>query len=248
MSLRESRAGFLLRDLLFRCVRAATRSRLLARGLFGVDFRPLLEDETYFDVTTPVLVERAARRLSPASRVLDLGTGTVAVVGLALWRKLGCEVTSADVNPESVVLARANVERNRAPIRVLHSSFFDAIDHPFDAVVFNPPYVPTEAGRRRGLSPRLQRQWDGGPDGLAVIDAFVAAVETDHRDPVVLMGVNHRHTPRGPVCALLAAHPGVRLDDVYRHPLLPVDVYTFRRRTAAGVEAEAPSCAAPLLA
>ena len=219
-----------LEDLAFRCVRAATRSRLLARALFGVDFRPLQEDETYFDVTTPVLVRRAARRLSPSSKVLDLGTGTTAVVGLALWRKVGCEVTSADVNPASVQLAQANVERNRAPIRVLQSSFFDGVDGAFDTVVFNPPYVPTEAGRRRGLSPRLRRQWDGGPDGLAVIDGFLAALEGDPRAPVALMGVNHRHTPRERVSALLAGHAGIEVEDVYRHPLLPVDVYVLRRR------------------
>jgi methylase of polypeptide subunit release factors len=228
-----------LKGLVFRGVRAATRSRLLARALFGVDFRPIEEDETYFDVTTPVLVSQAARRLTPASKVLDLGTGTVAVVGLALWRRLGCEVTSADVNPESVRLARANVERNRAPIRVLHSTFFDAVDDAFDAVVFNPPYVPTEAGLRRGLSPRLQRQWDGGPDGLAVIEGFVRALEADRRDPIVLMGVNHRHTPRERVSALLDAHVEVRTEDVYRHPLLPVDVYVLRK--GEGGRAERPT-------
>jgi methylase of polypeptide subunit release factors len=220
----------LVKTLVLEGVRVVTRSRLLARALFGVRFRPLQADETCFDVTTPVLVAQAARRLTPSSRVLDLGTGTVAVVGLALWRKLGCEVTSADVNPESVRLAQANVNRNRAPIRVLQSTFFDAIDHAFDAVVFNPPYVPTEAGLRRGLSARFRRQWDGGPDGLAVIDGFFTALERDGRDPVAIMGVNHRHTPRGPVCALLAAHGGIRTEDVYRHPLLPVDVYVLRKR------------------
>lgn len=222
----------LLEDLAFRCVRAATRSRLLARALFGVDFRPLQDDETYFDVTTPVLVRQAARRLSPSSRVLDLGTGTTAVVGLALWRRIGCAVTSADVNPESVRLAQANVDRNRAPIRVLQSSFLDGVDDAFDAVVFNPPYVPTEAGRRRGLSPRLRRQWDGGPDGLAVIDGFLGALETEPRDPIVLMGVNHRHVPRERVSALLAGHPGVGVEGIYRHPLLPVDVYALRKPPA----------------
>jgi methylase of polypeptide subunit release factors len=239
-----------LRDLIFRCVRTATRSRLLARALFRIDFRPLQEDETYFDVTTPVLVRQARRRLTRSSKVLDLGTGTVAVVGLALWRRLGCAVTSADVNPESVRLAQANVDRNRAPIRVIHSNFFDAIDDDFDAVVFNPPYVPTEAGRRRGLSPRWRRQWDGGPDGLAVIEAFVRALETDRRDPLVLMGVNHRHTPREPLSTLLDRHPGVETEDVYRHPLLPVDVYVLRKRGAlvAARAASSSPCAPALTA
>lgn len=230
-----------LKDLAFRTVRAATRSRLLARVLFGVDFRPLEGEETYFDVTTPVLVGRAARRLKPTSRVLDMGTGTVAVVGLALWRRLGCEVMSTDVNPESVRLARVNVQRNRAPISVLESSFFDAVEGPLDAVIFNPPYVPTETGRRRGLSPRFRRQWDGGADGLAVIDGFLRALESDRRDPVVFMGVNHRHTPRARVCALLDRHAGVRIEDIYRHPWLPVDVYVLEKRPRPFASARARS-------
>jgi release factor glutamine methyltransferase len=227
----------LLKRLVFACVRAATRSRLLAQALFRVDMRPLEDDETYFDVTTPVLVSQAARRLLPSSKVLDLGTGTTAVVGLALWRRLGCEVTSADVNPESVRLARLNVDRNRAPIRVVESSFFDAVEGGFDAVVFNPPYVPSEDGRRRGLSPRLRRQWDGGPDGLAVIEGFLDALEGDRRDPLVLMGVNHRHTPRERILARVFAHAGVRVDEVYRHPLLPVDVYVLHKGPALALTA-----------
>jgi methylase of polypeptide subunit release factors len=229
----------LLRSLVLGGVRAATRSKVLAHALFGVDFRPLDEDETYFDVTTPVLVREAVRRLTRSSRVLDLGTGPVAVIGLALWNRLGCHVISADVNPESVRLAQTNVDRNRAPIRVVESTFFDAIDQDFDTVVFNPPYVPTETGERRGLSARFRQQWDGGPDGLAVIDAFLTAVAADDREPLVLMGVNHKHTPRGPLTALLGEHPNLRTEEVYRHPLLPVDVYVLRKR-ARYSEAQPP--------
>jgi methylase of polypeptide subunit release factors len=211
----------------FGCVRAATRSRFLARALFGVDFRPLGEDETYFDATTLVLVRRAAERLTRDSRVLDMGTGTVAVVGLTLWKKLGCQVISVDVNPESVKLAQANIDRNHAPIRAIQSSFFTAVDQAFDAVVFNPPYVPTRAGLARGLPERFRSQWDGGKDGLDVIERFLTAWEADRRGPLAIMGVNHRHAPRRSVLSVVEAHPGIRVEEIYRAPLLPVDVYAL---------------------
>jgi methylase of polypeptide subunit release factors len=211
----------------FGCVRAATRSRVLARALFGIDFRPLGEDETYFDATTLVLVRRAARRLTRGSRVLDMGTGTVAVVGLTLWKKLGCQVISVDVNPESVRLAQANIDRNRAPIRAIQSSFFEDVAEGFDAVVFNPPYVPTGAGLGRGLPERFRSQWDGGRDGLEVIERFLTAWEADRRGLLAIMGVNHRHAPRRSVLSLLEAHPGLRVEEIYRDALLPVDVYAL---------------------
>jgi hypothetical protein len=59
--------------------------------------------------------------------------------------------------------------------------------------------------------------------------------------------VNHKHAPRGPLTALLDGHAGnVRTEDVYRHPLLPVDVYVLRKRRRAGVQQPPASRAKPL--
>ena len=237
----------LIRSWLHGCVRGATRSRLVARAVFGVKFRPLQGDETCFDVTTPVLVAEALRRLQRSMRVLDLGTGTMAVVGLSLWHKLGCEVTAADINPESVRLARQNVARNHAPIRVFESRFFDAVRSDFDAVVFNPPYVPTAVGIRRGLSARLRQQWDGGRNGVAVVEGLLRALESDHRNPLVIMGVNRTHTPESRIASVLAAHTDIALDEVRRHPLLPVDIYVFHKKRARGRN-RPPAEYSPLLA
>src|SRR4051812_6154244 len=86
--------------------------RTVARWLFRIDFRPLDPGARYFDVTTPVLVSAAARALGPGKRLLDMGTGAYAVIGLALWRRTGCDVVSTDIRPDVVAGAQANIEAN----------------------------------------------------------------------------------------------------------------------------------------
>jgi methylase of polypeptide subunit release factors len=202
------------------------RSRLAARLLLRVDPGPPGPDDVCFDATTPVLVRRALRRLPPGSRVLDLGTGASAVVGLALWKRGGHRVTAADVEPELVRSARESVRRSGAPIAVVRSRFFDAVEvDALDAVVFNPPYVPTAAGERRGLPASRRSQWDGGGDGAAVVREFCTELAALGRRLPALVGVNRRHLPRALVEAAVAAAPPLRVERVWRGRLLPVDIY-----------------------
>ena len=203
---------------------------MTASVLFRIRFRRLDNpEESYFDVTTPVLVNVALACLPRGARVVDMGTGPFATVGLALWRHHGCEVISVDVNEDSVRLARQNVAVNRAPVEVVASRFFDAVADDFDAVVFNPPYVPSAVGDARGLTTRFRAQWDGGSDGTEVIRDFIVAVASDARRPLAIMGVNRSHVPSARLRPLLHA----ALVDVVAtrsHPVLPVDVYVFRGR------------------
>ena len=124
---------------------------MAARVLFGGRFPRLRPDEHYFDVTTVALRAVLRRGIAPASRVLDMGTGSAAVLGLWLWRRLRCRVRCSEVDPELVLQARESVRRNGAPIEVVRASFFEGVDGRFDHVVFNPPYVPTRVGSERGL-------------------------------------------------------------------------------------------------
>ena len=44
-----------------------------------------------------------------------------------------------------------------------------------------------------------------------------------------LMGMNFRHVPRDKVLSIIRARDQVSVDEVYRHPILPVDVYTLAK-------------------
>lgn len=220
------------RTLADRLIQRAVRLRLLARTLFGIDFEPLGPNDYYFDVTTVVLFRRARRVLDRNARVLDMGTGSMAVLGLALWKRLGCTVLASDVNPDLVSLARRNVQRNRAPIRVVRSRYFDAVPETVDMVLFNPPYVATRVGARRRLAEARRSQWDGGPTGLEVIQGYFAAL-SEYPWPITsLLGVNTRHIPVRHFAAALTAYPRLTLSETYHHPLLPVTLYTLTNTPA----------------
>jgi release factor glutamine methyltransferase len=199
------------------------RSRALARRLLGIDLPPLGADARYFDLTTPVLVAVAAPSLAPGRRLLDMGTGAFAAVGLALWRRTGCDVVATDVTPELVQKARANVEANRAPIRIEQARFFDGLEGEFDCVTFNAPYVPS------AFLGRADVQSDGGPEGTSVIEAFLDAFAARGGRARAFVGVNGLLVGRDKVVGLIRRHPGLALEATARRWPWPADVYVIVR-------------------
>lgn len=206
------------------------RSRVLTRWVLGLDLGRLGKEDHYCDIVTLVLLQKVSKELSPPTRVLDMGTGAVAVIGLSLWKQTGCRVTAADINPQIVALARENIARHEAPIRVICSSFFEKVDEPFDVVIFDPPYVTTKAGRDAHLPGKRRSQWDGGSDGAEVIDNFIDALKVLNHNVKAYLGVNHWHVSRDRVLrALEGLQEAISIDEIYRHPLFPVDVYVLSR-------------------
>ncbi len=77
-------------------------------------------------------------------RILDLccGSGCIGIAAALAWPD--AEVLLADVSPEALEVARANVERHGvgARVRVLASDLYGALaDERFDLILCNPPYV-----------------------------------------------------------------------------------------------------------
>lgn len=100
--------------------------------------------------------------------VLDLccGSGVQAIAAA----RAGHMVHATDADPNAVAATRRNAVINGVSVEVHHGDLFEPVEgRRFDAVLANPPYVPTPADE---TWPLLQRhRWcDGGPDGRAVID------------------------------------------------------------------------------
>jgi methylase of polypeptide subunit release factors len=202
----------------------ASQSRILARRLFGVDFPHLETGARYFDVTTPAIVSAAAPALRPGKRLLDMGTGAFATIGLALWRRTRCDVVATDIRAELVQDARRNVEANRAPIRVQEARFFDGLEGEFDCVTFNCPYVPSR------LLPGPDVQSDGGPEGTSVIEGFLDAFAESGGSATAYLGVNSLLVPRAKVTALIDRRPGLVLQRIARRWPSPAAVYVLARK------------------
>lgn len=124
---------------------------------------------------TETLVELALERLSHERdirhSILDLGTGSGAIVCALLAEFQNAEAIAIDMSERACAVARANFLRCGLSDRamVLRGDWADAIDATFDLVVSNPPYIRSED--IEGLAPEVRLHdptlaLDGGADGL----------------------------------------------------------------------------------
>jgi len=104
--------------------------------------------------------------------VIDLGTGSGAILLALLSERTAASGVGTDISTEALAVARenaANLDLNAraAFLRTEWAAGF--ADHSFDLVVSNPPYIPTDHiptldPEVRDHDPHLAL--DGGPDGL----------------------------------------------------------------------------------
>ena len=102
---------------------------------------------------TEQLVELLKSRIPhPASRILDVGTGS-GIIGLSLAANFpGATVTATDISDDALALARENAERLGLTNRVefLTGDLLLYVNHVYDLIVANLPYVAV--GDRAALS------------------------------------------------------------------------------------------------
>ncbi|MGD6807789.1 MAG: HemK2/MTQ2 family protein methyltransferase [Candidatus Bathyarchaeia archaeon] len=107
--------------------------------------------------------------------VLDLGTGSGILAATAALTALN--VLAVDINPYAIRCAKENARLNgvRAKIDFMQSDLFSALKDgvKFDLVLFNAPYLPSEAGEEMSW---IGRSWAGGADGRLVVDRFISEV------------------------------------------------------------------------
>lgn len=91
---------------------------------------------------TEMLVESALELCSPQSTILDLGTGTGAIV-LALASELPRSICMAvDLSADAVALAIENSELLKiSNVNFKQSNWFENVTGKFDLIVSNPPYI-----------------------------------------------------------------------------------------------------------
>jgi len=104
-------------------------------------------------------------------RILDLGTGSGAIVVTLLAELPGATAVASDLSAAALAVAKGNAEALGVAGRAsfVQANWFEGIDGRFDLIVSNPPYIPLSD--IAGLAPDVRefdppRALDGGPDGL----------------------------------------------------------------------------------
>jgi methylase of polypeptide subunit release factors len=192
---------FLMR--VYSSVFGALRSnRTVFHALFG--FTPLHDIEgSLWDWTTLELRKALRRCLRPGYRLLDMGSGPVAVLGIYARNILRHEkICAVDHIPEIVSFARRSAELAHADIDVYESSLFESVTGQYEVIAFNAPYIDATSGKRLGLldSETARKRCCGGKDGLETIDRFLAAAAVFlSTGGLVLLGINHFYVPRNAI-------------------------------------------------
>lgn len=157
-----------------------------SKGFWTLDFE-VTRDVLIPRPDTECLVEAALallpdRKTDPPKRILDLGTGSGAIIiSLASERTFHVYVAT-DRSPAAAILAAKNASKNGLGKKIFFfcSDWFHGI-HPqqrFDIIVSNPPYIPTET--IASLAPEISRfeprmALDGDYDGLSDIRKIIHA-------------------------------------------------------------------------
>jgi release factor glutamine methyltransferase len=111
-----------------------------------------------------LLADAAVEGIEDGDRALDVGTGSGYVA--ERLREADARVVGIDVNPHACEQAR---ERG---IRVVRGNLTTPFGQDtFDAVAFNPPYLPADPETEWG--DWMEAALSGGEDGRAVVDPFL---------------------------------------------------------------------------
>ena len=145
------------------------------------DRRALIPRPETEELVTRVLSYLKARTGGGRPLVVDVGTGS-GCIALAIASEFqDADVLGIDISADAVALARENAVRCglEERVRFAVADGLDDFDEPesVDAIVSNPPYIPT--AECRALDPRIRdfepmNALDGGPEGLDFYDRLVA--------------------------------------------------------------------------
>jgi release factor glutamine methyltransferase len=171
-----------LEDFTARRIAREPVSRILgSRGFWNLDLfvtpavlDPRPETETLVEAAVEVLAERR----SSALRIVDLGTGSGALLCAMLSEFPAATGVGIDLSVAACDVARRNLERCGLAARgeIQHGDWAAAMGRRFDLAIANPPYIASEmipalAPEVRDHDPHLAL--DGGIDGF---DAYRAII------------------------------------------------------------------------
>ncbi len=155
---------------------------------------------------TETLVDWALEVIAPLTspRVVDLGTGSGAIALALQSQRADAQVLAVDASADALAVAQANAKRLGLPVRFQQANWLAGVEGRFDAIVSNPPYIPSADPHLAALTHEPLQALASGTDGLDDIRTIVAQAPTRLRPGGWLL-LEHGHDQAKAVQALLAA-------------------------------------------
>ena len=144
------------------------------KAFFGLDLKvdprvlvPRPETETLVEWALDVLLDRQQ------PRVVDLGTGSGAIALAVKRERPDAQVLATDSSAGALEVAEANARALNMDITFRPTSWLTGIDHRFDVIVSNPPYIAAADEHLPALAHEPQVALVAGPDGLDDLRAII---------------------------------------------------------------------------
>lgn len=127
--------------------------------------------EVYPPAEDSFMLAKGAEKLRGDILEIGCGSGIASLSAAAAERKNA--VLGLDINPEAVRCAKENAKANKIRnARFAVSDLFSkAPKRKFDAIIFNPPYLPTSEAEL--IDGPINAAFDGGKDGRKVLNRFL---------------------------------------------------------------------------
>jgi release factor glutamine methyltransferase len=180
-----------------------------------------LHEDVYRPAEDTFLLAKAVQQsVRPGQAFLEVGCGA-GLVSLVAARA-GAQVTATDLNPRAVELVQHNARENGLKVRAVQTDLLGGVAGPFDAVAFNPPYLPTAP--EEYVPGPLNLAFDGGPDGNATVLRFAAQVGALRPLPATVLVVHSSLSDPAPLERAMAGAG-------YRCAVLLQEAHFFERLT-----------------
>ncbi len=177
----------IIEDALARRLKREPVHRILGKREFhGLDFlisKETLEPRPDTEVLVDSLLDHARQWGDRNIRILDLGTGTGAIILALLDGLPSASGIGSDISGDALKTAAENARRFGLEQRfqAVESHWFDKIDGSFDIIVSNPPYIRSDV--IPDLEPEVRdfdpmAALDGGADGLAAYREIASRAES----------------------------------------------------------------------
>jgi len=162
---------------------------------------PRPETECLVEAALCYLTQAAADSpVSESQWVLELGTGSGAIIIALAAERPGHVFFASDISRRSVQLARENSRRRGLDQQINYwvGNWFDALDpnrQKFDLIISNPPYIKT--GEIGQLQPEIHQYepvhaLDGGEDGLYCLRQILNAADSFlKKEGSILLEIGH---------------------------------------------------------
>jgi release factor glutamine methyltransferase len=168
---------------------------------------------------TELLVEQVlALPLPDDARILDVGTGSGAIAAALKRERPSWRVFASDLSLPALRTARRNLAAHGLGVPLFAAENLPEFRAPWDAIVSNPPYIPTEALHL--LPENVRREpvtaLDGGQEGLEVLFALLRGAQRRlARGGRLVLELGYGQAPRAMTFARRLGYRRVRVVNDY---------------------------------